>query len=366
MTMGNLIAEKRVDKNGVLTTKHVRAGAKSTETKTPMPAPKLGAKKNEPTYKAPTAAQLKRSQRTFTASVENPDPQLLEALGLPPTNEVGIYRFSASTSEMYEMMARISTGNTLAMMQAGYKSVTDAMEFLDNHGMSHLEEPRSMALEAQERRIPIEDFIRETRDAPLERMNSPYFMDYMEVTGIAALSEFDELPGDIYHGRVKLADLRAIGVTRIGKSIGWEVTQDALRKMADGTANYDSNDMKQLLDLFGDASDSYLNSGLELTGRYGIDFTKSITNPNLYLLEAESRMIEKGTDPERIKSLLKYRDDFINESRYVIVPFTDEGMERFHDMNVSAADAASGRITLTQLDAIEDHGISPSISGGWL
>lgn len=365
--MGNLIAEKRFDKNGVLTTKHVRAGAKTAASKTSLPAPKMAAKKeNLKAYKAPTAAQLKRSTKTFTASIQNPDPQLLEALGLPPTNELGIYRFNASTSEMYEMMACLSTGDTMAMMQAGYNSVHDAMEFLESHGLSHLEQSRTMPLEAQERRIPVEDFIRETRNAPQERMDSPYFMDYMEVTGIAALSTFDELPGDIYHGRIKLADLRAIGVTRIGKSIGWEVTQEALRKIADGTANYDTNDVKQVLDLFGGASDLYLDSALALTGRYGIDFARSITNPTIYLLEAESRMIEKGTDPERIKSLLKYRDDFINESGITIIPFTDDEMERFYDLNVSAADAASGRVTLNQMEAIAEHGISPSVSGGWL
>jgi hypothetical protein len=174
------------------------------------------------------------------------------------------------------MMARTSTGNAMVLINAGYKSVPEAMDFLSEHGMSYLEEDRPMALEAQERRIPIEDFVRETRNAPLERLQNPNFMDYMEVTGISAFSEFDTLPGAVYHGEIKLADLRTVGVTRIGKSIGWDSTEKAFRKMADGTANYGPEDLKVVLDLFGGSSSAYIEHAMELTDRYGIDFTKTI------------------------------------------------------------------------------------------
>jgi hypothetical protein len=366
--MGNLIAEKRVDKNGVLTTKHVRAGAKTAASKTAMPAPKLAtsSKAASRSYKAPTAGQLKRVFRTFTASMENPDPQLLEALGLPPTNEVGIYRFNASANELYEMMARTSNGNALALINAGYNSVPEAMQFLSDHGLKHLEEPCPMALEAQERRIPIEKFVSAMRDATPERLAHPNFMDYMEVTGIAAFSEFSTLPGDVFHGGIRLSDMKAVGITRIGKSIGWDSTEKAFRKMADGTANYGPEDLKVVLDLFGGSSSAYIEHAMELTDRYGIDFTKTIKDPTHYLMKAEADLVEKGTDVQRIKSLLKYRDEFVNENVARMVPFSDEEMERFHDAGVSPADVIAKRITLTQLDAIEEHGISPSVSGGWL
>lgn len=366
MTMGNLIAEKRVDKNGVLTTKHVRAGAKTASAKTAMPAPKLAAKAASRTYKAPTASQLKRSHRSFTASMENPDPQLLEALGLPPTNELGIYRINASANELYEMMARTSNGNALALIDAGYKSVPEAMQFLTDHGLEHLEEPFPVALEAQERRIPIEKFVNATRDASPEQLANPNFMDYMEATGIAAFSEFRSLPDHIFHGEIRLSDMKDVGVTRIGTSIGWDVTEGALRKIADGTAGYSSGDLKKVLEAFGDSSSSYIENALALTERYGAEFMKTIKDPSWHLMEAEGELRGNDTAPERIKSLLQYRDDFATEARGFEFRFTDEELARFHDANVSAADAASGRITLTQLDAIKDHGISPSVSGGWL
>jgi hypothetical protein len=43
-----------------------------------------------------------------------------------------------------------------------------------------------------------------------------------------------------------------------------------------------------------------------------------------------------------------------------------EDLIRFHDAGVSAADVANQTITITQLDAIENEGIAPSVSGGWL
>jgi hypothetical protein len=240
------------------------------------------------------------------------------------------------------------------------------MQFLSENGLTHLEEPFPMALEAQERRVPIEKFVKATRDATPQHLAHPNFMDYVEVTGIAAFSEFDTLPDSIFHGEIRLSDMKAVGVTRIGSSIGWDVTESALRKIAEGTAGYSSGDLKQVLEEFGGSSSSYIENALELTERYGAEFMKGIKDPSWHLMEAEAELRKTGTDPERIKSLLKYRDDFATETRGFENNFTDEEMARFHDANVSAADAASGRITLTQLDAIKDHGISPSISGGWL
>jgi len=367
--MSNLIREQRVDKNGVLTTKHVRAGAKSSTAKVSMPAPQLPSAipvLAARTYKAPTAGQLKRESRSFTASLENPDPQLLEALGLPPTRELGIYRFIASTNDLYEMMARTSTGNALALIQAGYKSAPEAMQFLSEKDMDHLKEPRSMALEAQERRIPVEDFIRETRDAPQDRLNHPNFMDYMEVTGIAAFREFHDLPGEVFHGEIKLSDLKTVGVTRIGKSVGWNVIEEALRRIADESAGYTADDLRLVLTRFAGTSDAYIENAIELTEKYGSEFMTTIENPSGLLMQVEAGMREKGTDPERIKGILKFRDDFTTETASFDIPFTDEEIDQFYDANVIPSDAATGKVTLMQLDAINEHGINPSISGGWL
>jgi hypothetical protein len=368
--MNNTMPEKRVNKLGIAVTKHVRTGSKATASKTAMPAPKLAAVPSEPAprvYKKPTKGQLKREQRSYTASVHDPDPQLLDALGLPPTRELGVYRFSASTHDLYDLMARTSIGNALAFIQAGFRSTSEAVEYLHENGMEHLVSDNPMALEAQERGIPVEDFMRETTFTPKDAQENSLFMDYMEVSGIAAFKNFDELAGSVYKGEIKLSDLRAIGATRIGKSVGWHVTEDALKKLAAGNAGFTTADVKEALERFGEASDSYIESALELTTRYGSEFTRTIKDPTTRIMNLEERLRGQGTDPARIKSILKYRDDFYNAlGYYTDSKFSEDELDRFHDAGISAEDAALERVTLLQLEGIEEHGIAPSISDGWL
>lgn len=368
--MNNTMPEKRVNKLGIAVTKHVRSGSKASVSKTAMPAPKLAAVPAEPAprvYKKPTKGQLKREMRSYTASIHNPDTQLLNALGLPPTRELGVYRFNASTHDLYEMMARTSTGNALAFIHAGFRSSSEAVDYLHENGMEHLVSDNPMALEAQERGIPVEDYMRESTFAPQDALSNPLFMDYMEVTGIAAFKNFDELAGSVYNGEIKLADLRAIGATRIGKSVGWHVTEDALKKLAAGNAGFTTADVKETLDRFGEASDSYIESALELTTRYGPEFTRTIKDPTLRIMELEEKLRGQGTDPTRIKSILNYRDDLHNALGYhTDSKYSDSELDRFHDAGVSIEDLVSERITLVQLEGIEEHGIATSISDGWL
>lgn len=368
--MNNTMPEKRVNKLGIAVTKHVRSGSKATASKTAMPAPKLAAIPVEPAprvYKKPTKGQLKREMKSFTASIHDPDPQLLEALGLPSTRELGVYRFNASTNDLYELMARTSKGNALAFIQAGVRSPSEAMDYLHENGMEHLIEDHPMALAAQERGIPVEDFMRETTFVPPEAQDNPLFMDYMEVTGIAAFKKLDRLAGDVYNGDIKLADLRAVGAARIGKSIGWHVTEDALKKLAAGTAGFTTSDLKETLERFGDASDSYMENCLELTARYGVDFARTIKDPTTQLMNLDEKLRDQGADPTRIKSILNYRDELHNALGYHIQSkYSESELDRFHDAGVSVEDMVSERITLVQLEGIEEHGIAPSISEGWL
>lgn len=363
--MNNTVPVKRMTKDGILTTKHVRADPKASKLKSAMPAPKLTAPSQslrKRAYKGGTKRQQERVSRSYTASIEDPSPQLVASLGID--HDLGVYRFKAGESDMYGMMAFMSTGNTLAFLQARINSSTDALEYLRKNGMEDLIVFNDLPLEAQERRIPIEDYMRETRRQPQEVLDDPLFIDAVEMSGIAALRDFKELPEEVRYGRVRLEDVKTVGATRIKGAVGWDVTHEALQKIADGTAKYTAEDLKFVVETFGQQSNDYMENALVLHEKYGPEVMRSIRFPSWTVLHLGDKLKKEGADDERIKSILCYRDACFKDD--ATTDFRKEEVIRFHDAGIDAEDVVSGRVTLLQLDGIENHGISRSISEGWL
>lgn len=364
--MSNLIPEKRLDKNGVLTTKHVRAGAKPSAIKSALPAPSLTQPQQASrAYKQPNKTQLKRYSRAFTASVFKRDTELMNKLDIDST--LGVYRFMASDSDLYEMMAFTSTGNALTMQQAGIKTSTDAIAYLRANGMEHLIERNYLALEAQERRIPVEDFMRETMNASEEKLNSPLFLDSIEASGIAALNSY--FTWEVREGLISLADIKAVGATRIKKADSWDAICDSLKDIHSGKANYTTEDLKNILDRFSPTT-HHIKESLVIADYYGGEFAMNLKFPNTSTMDFHSSLIETDNSKERNASLLAYASVIYSDFPGIIgysrnYPDGDE-ITRFHDAGISVSDVVEQKVTVHQLDAIEKHGISASVSGGWL
>lgn len=377
-TMTNLIPEKRVDKNGVLTTKHVRAGAKPKSSVSALPAPQIAAAAAPVRkYKAPSKRQLTPYVWSFTARFENliakafesPNAPLLESLGVDP--DIEVFRFEATEAEMYTMMSRMGTRTALAMLQAGYRTPESSEDFLRHNGHGDLLQQRDIALEAQERRIPISDFIRETSRTSQERMDGEFFMDSMEAAGITALDYY--YVSEIREGLIRLADVKAVGATRIKKSDSWEPIREALKSIASGEASYTTDDLKFILDRFSNSGLSRAErtaNAITLTDRYGGDFIRqleSLSMPTMDLYEDISAM---GFDRDRAASIILYGSKVYEGAEGVYTysknyPSAEE-IVRFHDAGISVEDVNNKVVTITQLDAIENHGIAPGVSGGWL
>lgn len=364
--MSNLQAVKRLDKNGVLTTKHVRVDSKSKTPSSPIPAPKAAPKSPVKT-KAPTKSQLKPQPRAVTASLEQRDPELLNALGIDA--DLGIYRFRASDAQVYEVLSVTGNGTALALLQSGIRSRDDAENYLMDNGFERLLTDNSAyAQEAQARGIDPKWYFQQTRLSSDEDLSDPLFWDALEVTNSAALSYNQNLRHSVRNGEIRMADIKTVGATRISKSLGQNEIEEALVKIASGEANYSASDLKAVIEKFGDQSNVLMESALALTEDYGVDYALSIRNPKPHIMAVNDIMKDNGDDPERIKSTLTYYDDLDAQGYGGNCAFetTMSNVLRFHDAGVSAADAYSGKITLTQLDAIDEHGINASLSSGWL
>lgn len=360
--MSHLIPEQRVDKNGVLTTKHVRVGAKPSTARSALPAPKVAAGNREAAKrKKPTKQQLTKYRWSFVA--REYDDQLAQVLGISSSACL----FVATEQEIYGMLCGMNTGDALLMMQAGYRTVTSAETVLNDNGMSHLLKERDMPLKALERRIPALAFVRNTVGVTEERLNGPHFLDSVEASGIAALD--DNYTWEVEQGLIRLSDIKALGATRIKKADSWTAIGEALKNIAAGRVSYSAEDMRNLLDK-NSSGNHVIKRGLRLLDSYGADFIEKIPHPSLGVIDMHDDMLDKGIEPaERRADILVYANSIFSQSNTVYMG--DSGMStddiiRFHDAGVSTDDVADKKITINQLDAIENNGIAPSVSGGWL
>lgn len=366
--MSNLQAVKRLDKNGVLTTKHVRVDPKAKMSASSLPAPKVGkvaspAKK----HKAATKGQLSPKTRAITASLEHRDPALLHALDID--SDLGIYRFNASDAEIYDILSVADKGTALALLKSGVRTAEDAEGYLMDNGLEHLITDNSdHAMEARSRGVDPKWYFQHTRNASSDDYSDPLFWDALEVRNSAALSYNPDLMHSVRNGEIRMADIRTVGATRISKSLGQNEIDEALRKIAKGEAGYTANDLKAVIEKYGDESNVLMESALELTEDYGVGYALSLRNPKPFILAVNGIMKDDGEAPERIKSVLSYLDELGAQGHGSNSAFetTKTNVIRFHDAGVSAADAYSGKITLAQLDAIENEGIAAGLSGGWL
>lgn len=364
--MSNLRPEKRVDKNGVLTTKHVRVDPKASASASPMPSPSLAP---QPIPLKPTKAQTKLQQYKITFDASPVNKELRDKLRVSPY--LGFYyRFEAKDTQCYDVLSVTSRGNALHLLASGIRSASAAVEYLEANGLGHLiEDNSSIAQEGLERRIPVFNFLTKTHAPSEDEIKDNLFWDSLEIVGKSSLRKCEGLPQKIRNGTIRLDDIKALGLTSINQSVGWGVIESSLEKIASGEAKHTVQDLKMVVNAYGDQSDAYMENAIELCEDYDAKFATSLTNPNQHLMRFKKEMQDDGETPEKIKSVLRYFDDLwevgpAGPSRSFEVNKTN--VMRFHDAGVSPSDAYYGKVTLAQLDAIEKHGISPSVSGGWL
>lgn len=360
-----LVPEKRFDKNGVLTTKHVRAGGITLSPTTAMPAPVLTQQPSrERKYKVPTQKQKKLYRRSYVLHDQRRTPELTDALGV----DTVAYRFDASDADMFQMLAVTAyNGDALSLLECGYRSPEAAVDFLLSSGFGHLVTDRSIAMEAMERNVTPEIFLRDTRNMTEEQLANPLLVDSLVAASMVSLN--DQFTWEVREGMIKLSDIKAIGAARIKKADSWALLTDVLKKMSTGNTNYTAQNLAVILDKYSPVTNR-IESAVLLADAYGGDFAQKIKNVDMATVDMHFSLQGDDLPLERAKSLLSYASEVFSEFNGIYGYSSDypdkDKIIRFHDANVSPKDMADGVITLEQLDAIRDHGISPSVSGGWL
>ena len=356
-----------MDKNGRLSTKHVRVVPPTSSEAANVPAPTIrSGTAMKPVSHILTVSQTEPKSRAFDIDPFDRSVVDLELLEKVRTEDIrGRSYFKASDEEIYSVFSVANESNALLLLEDSVRSAEEAKRYLEASGMSRLiEDNDSMCKEALGRGIRPESFV-EAIAALGPPAGSNHYMDAVEAHSMTFLDKMN-VHHDVYQGNISLVHLKDIGPDRLSN---WRLLvpiRQSLQEINDGTAVYTIDHLKKLMDEHNKVNAQYkVALVINIANEYGIDFAMTLQNTNWGYAEF---LLDTGVEKERAKALLKYEDDIASyASDHAIY---SEGLSyvkcaKYFDAGISVADAAEGGISDQQLDGIKG-GIERSISGGWL
>lgn len=373
--MSHLIREKRVNKNGVAVTKVVRA-SKPTGAGKVMPAPSLGNVEQKPKRRPLTANQTTVMQQIIRVDAAEKDYALFDSLkaskkkvGFPLTANLVGYSVSASAEQIYNVLSVAAPCNAMAMVSAGITTADDAKQYLIDHNFEHLiEDHTEIMQQALDRRMSPDKFL-VAAEHLRRHTESPTYMDAIEAYHLKSLKTYSYIPDDIATGHTKLSDIKAIGVGRLKTADSRQLVRLILGELGSGTAGYTTDDAKKIIDRHESAT-MILDTSFALANRFGGDFVHGLSYPDTQIRNLNYKLYEQNASDERSMSVIKYADKVSSlmreQYRYGKPPVSIDDIIIFHDAGIDPEVTAEGNLTALQADAIKNHGITPSVSDGWL
>lgn len=347
----NLIPEQRVDKNGRLNTKHVRASKPQAAAN--VPPPTLPATKISPQRPRLTVGQRKTKDQNLNIGRVTRENDLYRHLGMNPYVEN--HHIYASDEEVYAVLSVTSNGSAAALLSVGHRTAEDASRHLLTEGFGgYVEDRAEHCAEALARRIAPQRFMNATDF--LTKPDSEHYIDAVEVH-----SADKQLAGRVQDGAVNFSDIKEITLKRVKECKDRAALIGALMVLARGDAPFTATELGSLLD----RHPNNLRDALKLTNKHGAQFVLSLSYPDT---ELDDYLDDRGTNRERIRKLLTFSDQV---TQYELAnhiykePLSYEKLGKYFDSGLDISHAAEDDCTDQQLDAIIE-GVSPGVSGGWL
>lgn len=347
----HLVPEQRVDKNGRLNTKHVRA-TKTPLSSTKVPAPKLTATKG--TQSRPlTAGQKRQKKQDLGITHILAEGELAQRLGLNPY--ALHYEIQCSDEEVYSVLSATNNGAASALIVAGHRSSESAASYLEEIGFKgHVEDRSAHCEEALARRISPQRFILATDY--LRKYDSEQYMDAVETYGASK-----QIASRLESGAINYSDVEEITLKRVRDCKDELTLTQALQWLATGNASFTASELGQIMD----KHPANLRDALKFCNKYGADFVTSLR----YLDVGYDEHLEKQEiNRELAKKMLTYGDQvtvYEIEKNIYKEPLRYEKMDRYFNSGLDISHAAEDDCTDEQLEAIK-QGIAPGVSGGWL
>lgn len=366
--MANLIPEVRVNKNGVPVTKHIRAGG-SSGVKSVIPTPSLAAVDKKPLRLLPRQQEVKT--QTLDRVRFRPSEELLQALPCTYRNEN--YNYEISDENAYDMFSFLKVNDALHLIHFGVRTKEEALDFLEDHGLSDLVQDNSkMMQEALRRRIPAFSLAVLHGEYGMNGYPQGIFLDAAEAFSSGTLRSLDGPTSlntvhlRVLAGDLSMDDIKMVGISRIQKSNAAIPVLNSLQFIKNGSLECTPADVRKLIDKNNDddSISTPLKWALNSVNDYGIDFLLSV--PRLMSASAIAEYFEyQGVPVPEVKELITYegalRKGGGSTSYAKVKALKDGGVDPVVAGRMLAQKESVERILGSHKDQV-----STAVSGGWL
>lgn len=373
----DLIPTVITDVNGKTTTVHKRSQSQSTVRSAIPPVPPVLSdltplkKKAVRDYK-PTPYQSSPRNLRMVSWHRQVDPKLSEALSLQPSysgaRNISVY---ASEAEAYSVFSATSYENAKVLMESGIRSREEAFQFLEDHGLMHLEEDHAELMDkAIRRKFGFDNFVLFMQRAYKKGIDEKLFLDAAEANDIKGLREKPyprPLPYLVLDGDLALDDIKAMTTTKLASSACSDATINALIAINKGERDYTAMQLRRCLE----SMKSHLNDNetIELIDSLGISVTHNIRSKKRgYAIHREIKDKDdyKYNKFKRMEAV-QYGDIMSiygrdKEPAHVVVELYESGVKA----DVASKALRDEGMTIPQIIAVHAQGAPTSISTGWL
>lgn len=376
--MSNLVPEKRVNKNGVTVTKHVRPAA-ATVSKPTLPAPSvpdiIPASASKPLRL--TKKQLEQLPNSLLREDFKADHGLRRAItdqrGRPKVYT--FYNFTASEAEIYSVLAVTTPENAAALLESGFRSGEEAAGFLRGNGLESLMRDRSRLADGALRRgIAPEYFFKAHRDYfGIPELEPPVklFLDTAEACSIRAFDETAFMITRIARREISMDDIRTIGPARLMRVARQnDLPLKHLAELQAGTLGYDAEQMKSIFARFegqkSTLNDRYsLNAMMFLADEFGYDYAEKLKSPSLVSMVSRQNFED---NPEERAPAMEYADQLGGSLKSSDSVKSSDVMKLFRagiDPSRAAYHLDNGA-DVERVIAVEQSGTTSGVASGWL
>lgn len=367
-SMSNLIPEKRVDRNGRLVTKHIRS-TPSRPSQAPFPAPaatiaprskKLPVARTKPFLWDIYKSQCNARQGLIKAS-ENYAPELN-------------YYFEASDEEAYAVMSTVDPRDIIPLLASGVRTKEEAVVFLHRYNLAYLiNDNSSLAEKALSRNIPAQNVAAMMEAFPKASPANPAYFDAMEIVNNKGYKNALHYPGAVQlvlEGKIKLDDLKTIGVKRLKAGGSGDAILHQLEKIADGESKMTAEELAQVISkASSDPSATHpamVNDAVWLADKHGAELVMRLDQPIL-AAQLDNSVSNTKFDPSKVEPLLLWHDGVRRFTGLGYLPFGD--LVELFEAGIAPEDAAEGlriKMPVHQIIGVHKNGIQKAVSGGWL
>jgi hypothetical protein len=366
--MRSLIPEKRVDRNGHLVTKHVKA---SPDAKPAMALP-------SPVLSSPAAAPLHKDrtkQYEWHCDMYRKYPDTnLQSIVSQFGPAYGNITFQCSDVEAYDVLRASHGTNSFLLLNIGIRSKEEAVRFYTENDLAYLiEDNDEWVDQALARNIPAPHTLNMAGSwGSHAYRDQPDFLDALEANGVRVLrdiqSGYSSIPDLIMRGEISYDDVKKIGASRLAKAARKTSVIAQLQTIKAGKSLLDAESLKQLIHKY--EYEGYpthrFTDPITMAGSYGADTMLKLRNFERAANFLASFQIRAYAEHNRAE-VITFQDDlnFWCAGRH---SFTADDIFLLVESGVTARDAVKeldeGHSVL-QIAAMAQN-VQSSISSGWL